>query len=91
MQWPGYPHFHFERPITTHKGNVTRGELIDLVCKTVVEFVETMKNEKMRVRKEEKQWMIGQAGFKMNTFFVARLLHRGGNYFQPEIWVPIPR
>ena len=91
MQWPGYPHFPFETPITTKGGNINRGELIDLVCDAVMEFVDTMKANYVRVNKEEKQWMIGQAGFKMNSFFVARLLHRGGNYFQPEIWVPIPR
>lgn len=70
----------------TKEGNVTRGELRDLVCGAVIEFSMLLKRRNAYVAKGYTKW-----GLNVDKFFVARLLHRGGNYFQPEIWVPTPR
>lgn len=69
-------------------GKVTRGVLAELVCKAVDEFVKRLKSAGKQVNKELAQWMIGARGLRIHTFFVPRLIHRGGIYFQPEIWVP---
>ena len=91
-QWPGYLHHPFDTRIGMKDGNLTRGELLDLVCNAMVNFVETLRKRSALASKEDVKWQIGgYNGLKVTKFFVAGLLHLGGNYFQPEIWVPCPR
>lgn len=67
---------------------ITRGELVKLVCDAALEFVERLKESRSRQKKGFEEWKIGKRGLKGYQLFIPRLLHRGGNYFQPEIWVP---
>lgn len=87
FQWPGY-RFPFERRIA-NVGQLTRGELLDVVCGVVVEYVQALKDNHVKPTKEHSRWAItGTRGLSVETFFVAQLHNLGGNYFQPEIWVP---
>lgn len=88
LQWPGYPHAKLETRIKTQDGNITRGELFDRVCGAVAEILKEMN---VYVDAGNAKWMIGKRGLDVDKFFIARLLHRGGSYFQPEIWMPSPR
>lgn len=83
--------YPFDEARISNVRNLSRGELLDRVCKVVVEFVQSLRPNCITVNREHSKWKIGKTGFKADTFFVARMHHRGGNYFQPEIWVPIPR
>ena len=89
MQWPGYLDHPFDGTISNVK-NLTRGELLDEVGKMVLSFVQALKSRGFKVSSGHGEWMIGRTGLKMERFYVARLHHRGGNYFQPEIWAPRP-
>ena len=87
-QWPGY-HTPFEGLIKTYDGNITRDELLDKLCAAVVDYVLMLKDTRAKVAKESSKWMIGgKGGLEMETFSITGLFHRGGAYFQPEIWVP---
>ncbi|KAF9052464.1 hypothetical protein BDZ89DRAFT_428913 [Hymenopellis radicata] len=88
IQWPGYPHHPFEKRVKTHNCAITRATVCLILANMVLDFVMMLKDRKVQVEKGYEGWAIGKGGFKANEFWITGLLHRGGNHFQPEIWVP---
>ncbi|KAF8920372.1 hypothetical protein CPB85DRAFT_631375 [Mucidula mucida] len=88
IQWPGYPHHPFEKRMKTHNCSITRATVCLILTNMVIDFVMMLKDRKVQVEKGYEGWAIGKGGLKANEFWITGLLHRGGNHFQPEIWVP---
>ena len=69
------------------EGKITREELVELLYDALFKFVRKLEPQGHLVERGLEKWKIGGTGLNMDKFFIAGLYHRGGIYFQPEIWV----
>ncbi|TFK40161.1 hypothetical protein BDQ12DRAFT_711578 [Crucibulum laeve] len=93
LMWPGYSTVPFQKRIKTLNGKVTRETILMVLAKAIIQYVRKILVEHIPVEAGFEKWAIGiqpngRRGIIGPEVFVTRLIHCGGSYWRPELWIP---